>query len=158
MEQDAYKSAKLDVIDITTDERVFAILDDGCNKTCAFPILAKHAQLYLTRRGQHMGDLLPLLPEKYLGIGNGVDIGTRVIPFSILLSDGAVGDGQLLSSELQDDDEVHDMYKEYLLLSLKAQQILGVVKGQDLLLGTVWPMGKAVRCERLGTTLHMPPR
>ena len=39
---DDNSGANLDRINLETDERVFLLLDEGCNRTCHTPAFAKH--------------------------------------------------------------------------------------------------------------------
>ena len=55
-------------IDLKTDPRVFAVLDDGCNRTCHTPAFIDHMRAVLESEGK---ELSPLVGEAkhYTGIG-----------------------------------------------------------------------------------------
>ena len=73
-------SATMTRIDLKTDPRVFAVLDDGCNCTCHTPAFIDHMRAVLESDGK---ELSPLVGEarQYTGIGGCRATGRRSIPF-----------------------------------------------------------------------------
>ena len=69
-------------IDLKTDPRVFAVLDDGCNCTCHTPAFVDHMRAVLESEGK---ELSPLVGEAkhYTGIGGCRATGRRCIPFGL---------------------------------------------------------------------------
>ncbi len=56
--QETTRAPKLPMVDLDTDERVFAILDEGCSSTCHARTSAARAQKHLKTFGQYfMGEL-----------------------------------------------------------------------------------------------------
>ena len=45
-------------IDLKTDPRVFAVLDDGCNRTCHTPALIDHMRAVLESEGKELSPLV----------------------------------------------------------------------------------------------------
>ena len=108
-------------IDLKTDPRVFAVLDDGCNRTCHTPAFIDHMRAVLESEGK---ELSPLVGEAkhYTGIGGCRATGRRSIPFGLALPDGSSVRAVLMSNELSIGTE------RIMLLSIKAQATLGLVK------------------------------
>ena len=108
-------------IDLKTDPRVFAVLDDGCNRTCHTPAFIDHMRAVLESEGK---ELSPLIGEAkhFSGIGGCRATGRRSIPFGSALPDGSSVRAVLMSNELNIGTE------RIMLLSIKAQATLGLVK------------------------------
>ena len=107
-------------IDLQTDPRVFAVLDDGCNRTCHTPAFIDHMRAVLESEGK---ELSPLVGEaSYTGIGGCRATGRRSIPFGLALPDGSSVRAELKLNELTIGTE------RIMLLSIKAQATLGLVK------------------------------
>ena len=108
-------------IDLKTDPRVFAVLDDGCNRTCHTPAFIDHMRAVLESEGK---DLSPLVGEAkhYTSFGGCRATGRRSIPFGLALPDGSSVRAELKSNELSIGTQ------RIMLLSIKAQATLGVVK------------------------------
>ena len=108
-------------IDLKTDPRVFAVLDDGCNRTCHTPAFIDHMRAVLESEGK---ELSPLVGEArhYKGIGGCRATRSRSIPFGLALPDGSSVRAELKSNELGIGTE------RIMLLSIKAQATLGLVK------------------------------
>ena len=107
-------------IDLKTDPRVFAVLDDGCNRTCHTPAFIDHMRAVLESEGK---ELSPLVGEAkhYTSIGGCRATGRRSIPFGLALPDGSSVRAVLMSNELSIGTE------RIMLLSIKAQATLGLV-------------------------------
>ena len=105
-------SSTMTRINLKTDPRVFAVLEDGCNRTCHTPAFIDHMRAVLESEGK---ELSPLVGEAkhYTGIGGCRATGRRSIPFGSALPDG---------SSLSIGTE------RIMLLSIKAQATLGLVK------------------------------
>ena len=75
-------------IGFKTDPRVFAVLDDGCNRTCHTPAFIDHMRAVLESEGK---ELSPLVGEAkhYTGIGGCRATGRQSIPFGLALPDGS---------------------------------------------------------------------
>ena len=108
-------------IDLKKDPRVFAILDDGCNRTCHAPAFAKHLEQALQAEGKTMPKLAGE-SRRHSGIGGCSSTGRRGIPLGLALPDGSSVRAELMSSELSKSDE------RILLLSIKVQATPGIVK------------------------------
>ena len=108
-------------IDLKTDPRVFAVLDDGCNRTCHTQAFIDHIRAVLESEGK---ELSPLVGEArhYTGIGGCRATGRRRIPFGLALPDGSSVRAELKSNELCIGKQ------RIMLLSIKAQATLGLVK------------------------------
>ena len=87
-------STTMTQMDLKTDLRVFAVLDDGCNRTCHTPAFFDHMRALLESEGK---ELSPLVGEArhYTGIG-----GCRSILFGLALPDGSSVRADLKSNEL----------------------------------------------------------
>ena len=103
-------------VDLKSDPRVFALLDEGCNRTCHTPAWAKHAMNVYARAGAELGSIQPKV-KAYKGIGGCSTVGRRQIPFGLRLPDDKVVRGMLWSNELEHHP---DRVDRILLLSLKA--------------------------------------
>ena len=114
------------MVDLDVDDRVFALLDDGCNCICHTSIWAWKAQYGFNRVSKEFGELVTTnaIP-KYKGIGSVKGVGKRYFPCRVALQDGALAKGSLMSNEL---DNAPGNEDRCLHLSLAAQRILGVVK------------------------------
>jgi hypothetical protein len=66
-------------IDPEKDKRVFALLDEGCNRTCHTPGFAKHAEKVFGPMGLSLGELEGE-PKSYKGLGSASTVGRRSIP------------------------------------------------------------------------------
>ena len=108
-------------IDLKTDPRVFAVLDDGCNHTCHTPAFIDHMRAVLESEGK---ELSPLVGEAkhYTGIGGCRATGRRSIPFGLALPEGSSVRAVLMSNEPSIGTE------RIMLLSIKARATLGLVK------------------------------
>ena len=108
-------------IDLKSDPRVFAVVDDRCNRTCHTPALIDHMRAVLESEGK---ELSPPVGEArhYTGIGGCRATGRRSIPFGLALPDGSSVRAVLMSNELSIGTE------RIMLLSIKAQATLGLVK------------------------------
>ena len=73
-------SSTMTRIDLKTGHRVFAVLDDGCNRTCHTPAFIDHMRAVLESEGKEFS---PLVGEAkhYTGIGGCRATGRRSIPF-----------------------------------------------------------------------------
>ena len=120
-----------EIVDTETDDRIFALLDDGCNRCC-------HSSYWMERASKKLHKLnrkikvLNHRERSFEGIGEGrcTTIGSRLIPIAIELSGGDVAlDGEMESTELREG-------KSGLLLSLQAQALMGLVK--DMETGSIW--------------------
>ena len=114
-------SATMTRIDLKTDPRVFAVLDDGCDRTCHTPAFINHMRVVLESEGK---ELSPPVGEArhYTGIGGCRATGRRSIPFGLALPDGSSVRAELKSNELSIGTE------RIMLLSINAQATLGLVK------------------------------
>ena len=92
-------SATTTRIDLKTDPRVFALLDDGCNRTCHTPAFIDHMRAVLEGEGK---ELSPLVGEArhYTRIGGCRATGRRSIPFGLALPDGSSVRAVLMSNEV----------------------------------------------------------
>ena len=99
----------------------FAVLDDGCNRTCHTPAFIDHMRVVLESEGK---ELSPLVGEArhYTGIGGCRATGRRSIPFGLALPDGSSVRAELKSNELSIGTE------RIMLLSSNAQATLDLVK------------------------------
>ena len=93
-------------INLKTDPRVFAVLDDGCNRTCHTPAFIDHMRAVVESEEQ---ELSPLVGEAkhFTGIGGRRATGRRSIPFGIALPDGSLVRAVLMSNELSIGTENH---------------------------------------------------
>ena len=114
---------ELEIVDLEKDKRVFAIIDDGCNRTCHSSSWYKHAQKVFS--SMKLSPTTIDLPVKdiYKGIGQKEVKARRKFSISILLDDGRAMDGTLESNEMRDSGH-------YMLLSLPVQRTLGIIKYQ----------------------------
>ena len=108
-------------IDLKTDPRVFAVLDDGCNRMCDTPAFIDHVRAVLESEGKELSPLFGEGKHK-TGIGGCRATGRRSIPFGLALPDGSSVRAVLMSNELSIGTE------RIMLLSIKAQATLGLVK------------------------------
>ena len=106
-------------IDLKTDPRVFAVLDDGCNRTCHTPAFIDHRRSVLESEGKQLS---PLFGEARHYTGRCRATGRRSITFGLALPDGSSVRAELKSNELNIGTE------RILLLSIQAQATLGLVK------------------------------
>ena len=127
--------ANLETVDPTTDQRVFALLDEGCNMSCHGKGWIEHALRAFKRAGPHkpVSELDTTNVKSYKGIGTSKSLGSRTIPWGLLYkkvaSDGTVcAQGTIRSNEMSGDNP--------LLLSLHAQSTLGFIK--DVQAGTCY--------------------
>ena len=98
------------------DRRIFALLDEGCNRTCHTPAFTEKY-----RRLRKPGDLAGQ-SRTYAGIGGCKTRGRREFDCHIGLPDNTVVRASLASHELvQGDDPI-------ILLSLRVQSTLGLVR------------------------------
>ena len=118
---------ELETVDLKTDNRVFGMLDEGCNASCHGTAWAKHAMRAFARHGSHkvMSQLDPTNQRSYSGIGNKKSLGTRTVPWGMLYEhptqDGIISaQGTIVSHEMEGTTP--------LLISLHAQGTLGLVK------------------------------
>ena len=74
----------LETVDPSTDRRVFALLDEGCNAGCHSVAWAKHAASAFGEAGSHrpMSELDTTNTKSYKGIGNKKSLGFRRIPWA----------------------------------------------------------------------------
>ena len=86
--------AGLEKVDILTDPRVFALLDEGCNRTCHGEHWRMNAQQKLQMMGRSLGPLTGV-SKTYTGLGQTKSMGRRSIPWSVLLSNGTHLGGSL---------------------------------------------------------------
>ena len=122
-------SAKLPIVDFKTDDRLFAVLDEGCNSTCHTKDFIKKAIPILHQYGREVGELTGDV-KRYKGVGAATTVGSRIIPWGVALFNGSYIVGEIKSNEL---DKSGDLY---MLLSLRAQGTLGIVK--DVQTGTCY--------------------
>ena len=117
-------SSTMTRINLKTDPRVFAVLDDGCNCTCHTAAFIDHTRAVLESEGK---ELSPLVDEAkhYTGIGGCRATGRRSIPFGLALRDGSSVRAVLMSNELSIGTE------RIMLLNIKAQATLGLVKTRE---------------------------
>ena len=106
-------SSTMTRIDLKTDPRVFAVLDDGCIRTCHTPVFIDHMRAVLESEGKEL---------HYTGIGGCRATGRRSIPFGLALPDCSSVRAVLMSNDLSIGTE------RIMLLSIKAQATLGLVK------------------------------
>ena len=80
-------------IDLKTDPLFFAVLDDGCNRTCHTPAFIDHMRVVLESEGK---ELSPLVGEArhYRAAGR------RSFPFGLALPDGSSVRAELKSNAL----------------------------------------------------------
>ena len=84
--------APLEVVDLETDKRVFAIIDDGCNHFCHSQKWAINARRNFKGVGAELGDLETLSRKiVYKGLGRQTVKGKRLVPFCIDFGSGLVG-------------------------------------------------------------------
>ena len=104
---------ELEVVDVFGDSRVFAVLDEGCSRTCHGRIWREGTEAKLKARGYDIG---PLTPRRrvYSGLGRVESAGRRVFPWSMILVNGTHIRGSLTSNELVTPDNLP------LMLSLNA--------------------------------------
>ena len=126
------------IVDLRTDPRAFAILDDACNSTCHTRAWAKKAQESLAQYGHKLGHLKEH-SKTYKGIGAAKCPGSRTVPWCLSTKKGNTIEGEIKSNELEKNDEV------YMLLSLRAQASLGFVK--DVEAGTCYLKGYKDHCQ-----------
>ena len=117
----ASQVAALDRVDILKDPRCFAVLDEGCNRTCHGKKWIENAIEKLEKLGKPVGGLTGP-PKTYSGLGNTKTAGRRKIPWGTLLSNWEHIGGSLTSNEIVDSPNLP------LLLSLGAQSTLGLQK------------------------------
>ena len=123
----------LEIVNLETDHRVFALLDEGCNASCHSEAWMKHAITAFLQAGSHkpVSELDTTFKRNYKGIGDKQSLGRRAIPWGIkylqTAEDGSVSAQGVLRS--------HEMTGETpLLISLHAQTTLGFIK--DVAAGT----------------------
>ena len=121
--------AKLPKVNIWTDPRVFALLDEVCNRTCHGGRWMINAQTNPELIGKSLSSITGG-EKSYCGLGRSKSLGRRKIPWSVVLSDETFVGGSLSSNEMK------NSYDLPLLLSLQAQATLGVVK--DTRSGKLW--------------------
>ena len=92
----------IESVDPETDDRVFALLDDGCNRTCHTSYWAWKAKHGFNKVNQDLGNLITtnVIP-RYKGIGSAKGLGKRKVAFCAALEEGALAQGSLMSNELQ---------------------------------------------------------
>ena len=100
---------------------MFAVLDEGCNRTCHGSKWVKNAQEKLAKLGRALGPLKGE-PRTYSGLGTTETAGRRTIPWGTFLSNGEHIGGALTSNEMKGSQNLP------LLLSLGAQSTLGLQK------------------------------
>ena len=76
----------LETVDPTTDSRVFAFLDEGCNASCHGTIWARHAIAAFEAAGSHkpVSELNTSKRRDFQGIGAKRSLGQRTIPWGLL--------------------------------------------------------------------------
>ena len=74
----------LEVVDLDKDDRMVAILDDGCNRTRHRSHWAWKAQYGVNKVNQDLGELVKtnVIP-KYKGIGSAKGLGGRNVPLCV---------------------------------------------------------------------------
>ena len=89
------------MVDPETDDRVFALLDDGCNRTCHTWYCAWKAGSGFNEGNQDLGKLITTnaIP-KYRGIVSAKGLGKGNVPCCVALDDDALAKGTLMSNEL----------------------------------------------------------
>ena len=113
----ASQAAALERVNIFEDPRVFAVLDEGCNRTCHGSRWMKNAQIKFAKLGRTLGPLKGE-PKTYSGLGTTETAGRRVIPWGTFLSNGEHIGGALTSNEMKGSRNLP------LLFSLAAQATL----------------------------------
>ena len=118
---------KLETVDLATDSRVFALLDEGCNTSCHGTEWIKHAIDAFQKAGAHnlVGELDSSQSKRHKGLGSRQSLGTHAIALNILYKceakDGiCCSQGTIRSNEIPGDMP--------LLISLHAQSTLGFIK------------------------------
>eukprot|EP00972_Heterocapsa_arctica_P096537 14243124-Heterocapsa_arctica.AAC.1 len=113
--------AKLPMINIQKESRLFAIFDEGCNCTCHTRAWAEKAEIVLEQKDKEYSELTGVT-RNYKGLGSARSLGRRKIPWGVKLLSGKHFEGDVMSNELDTGDD------KYMLLSLHAQCTLGFVK------------------------------
>ena len=107
--------APLEVVDLETDKRVFAIIDDGCSHSCHSQMWAMNARSNFKKVGIDLGDLEKLKRKMvYKGLGRQTVRGKRQVPFCVDFGSGLVGEGSPFSNE------VANIEYSFMLLSIYA--------------------------------------
>ena len=76
--------AALEVVDLETDKRVFAIIDDGCSRSCHSQKWALNARLNFKAVGIELGPLEKLTKKMtYNGLGKQTVRGKRQVLFCL---------------------------------------------------------------------------
>ena len=71
----------LEEVDLDVDDRVFALLDDGCNRTCHTSKWAHEARYGFDKVNKELAELITTntIP-KYKGVGPTKGVGKRDVP------------------------------------------------------------------------------
>ena len=94
------RPSELPSIDLEKEERVFAVLDEGCNSTCHTTAWYKHAKKIMKKNGKPISDLSG--PEKkFRGVGKTTSKCKRVVPWGITPCEGLYIEGQIKSGEIE---------------------------------------------------------
>ena len=117
--------AGLEKGNILEDPRVFALLDEGCNRTCHGERWRKNAQYKLQMLGRSLGPLIGD-PKTYSGLGQTRSLGRRSTPWSVLMSNGVYLGGALTSNEVKNSKDAQERKKN--IANIIATSILRFLK------------------------------
>jgi hypothetical protein len=109
---------------LKTDERVFALLDEACNKTCHTRSWRKDAESKGLAFGELVGE-----PRHYKGVGSRTTSGKRRIPLILRLTKASLKRGdqaRLIFGDLSSNEFAEGT--QPCLVSLNAQSTLGLIK------------------------------
>eukprot|EP00972_Heterocapsa_arctica_P006342 931203-Heterocapsa_arctica.AAC.1 len=86
--------AKLSMINIQKDNRLFAILDEGRNSTCHTKAWVQKAEIVLEQKDKEYSELIGIT-RNYRGLGGARSLGCRKIPWGFKLLSGKHLEGDI---------------------------------------------------------------
>eukprot|EP00972_Heterocapsa_arctica_P071490 10561259-Heterocapsa_arctica.AAC.1 len=96
--------AKLPMINIQKQIRLFVILDKGCNSTCHTRAWAQKPKIVLKQKDNEYSELTGVT-RNYKGLGGARSHGRRNMPWGVKLLNGKHLEGDIMSNELDKGDD-----------------------------------------------------